>query len=426
MNKIREIGEIGLMGLIRPIRLITLIGLIGLMTSSCCKSHDDVEPEPVQTGTAITFNGAEGEEQSVSQSAAKASREWGMTRAGKPLSDLGIMTFKVWGYKNMGYDIVKNSYDEDASTMQLVFPGYFVNWEDGSDASSTTNSSGWEYVQPDPEQTIKYWDWSAAAYRYYAVTGGLTGTPETYGPSDEYDATSFTIEDVDASPEYSGEPLEFDEDATVLKRAAIPFFSKLWFSNGNPEHYPDKEFGKPVELKFMKPFTRVRFIFIYTYPREGILIESKCFKPTTDYDPDPTLHVGIVRKGTVKITYPLRGTDTQEWFTMTKDPTDPKLLTAFTVDADPEDYSKVYPDDVPEGWYLVLPNNSQGSYTLTVEVNKRERTCTVPQQYMQWLPGYSYTYIFKILEEGGVAIDMVQSAFTPWSDMRITHEVYNW
>ena len=76
--------------------------------------------------------------------------------------------------------------------------------------------------------------------------------------------------------------------ATALKYASTPFFTKLWFSDGNPENYPEQEFGKPVQLEFMKPFARVRFIFIYAYPREGILLENKCFKPTTDYDPDET------------------------------------------------------------------------------------------------------------------------------------------
>ena len=45
---------------------------------------------------------------------------------------------------------------------------------------------------------------------------------------------------------------------------------------------------------------------------------------------------------------------------------------------------------------------------------------------MQWKPGYSYTYIFKITAEGGVEIELVQSAFTPWTDVEMNHDVYNW
>jgi hypothetical protein len=45
---------------------------------------------------------------------------------------------------------------------------------------------------------------------------------------------------------------------------------------------------------------------------------------------------------------------------------------------------------------------------------------------MTWLPGYSYTYIFKITDLGGVEIDLVQAAVINWSEMEGTHTVYNW
>jgi hypothetical protein len=63
---------------------------------------------------------------------------------------------------------------------------------------------------------------------------------------------------------------------------------------------------------------------------------------------------------------------------------------------------------------------------MTVSVNGTQKTAVVPAQYMSWKPGYSYTYIFKITEEGGVVVDLVQTAVTPWTDMTIVHSVYNW
>ena len=409
-------------------KLISLIGLIALISlvTSCRNSREEVEPtqEPEPAGVAITFSGLESEEQEQTAG----------TRAGQPLSSLAT-SFQVWGYKNMTYDSGTGSYDSDPSKMQLVFPGYIVNWYSGSGGSTTTNTNGWEYVaQPTSgeEQTIKYWDFNAKAYRYYAVTGtaaadaaDLAANPSKYlasGATATNGPTTFTFA-ADASPEMKtvGTDEVVDKAATALKYARTPFFTKLWFSDGNPENYPEQEFGKPVQLEFMKPFARVRFIFIYAYPREGTVLGTREFKPTGGSK--------IIRKGTVTITYPLTGTGTRETFTMvpndSDDPLVNKALAAFTEDADPEDYSKVY-TETDEGWYMVLPNTGQGSYKLSVKVNSSTRTCTVPAQYMQWLPGYSYTYIFKILEEGGVAIDKVQSAFTPWSDMRITHEVYNW
>ena len=432
IGHIRHIGHISLIGLIGPISLISLIGLIGL-TTSCRNSREEVEPtqEPEPAGVAITFSGLESDEQE--QTAGVKG-----TRAGLPLSNLGILKFRVWGYKNMSYTGT-GSYESP----QLVFPGYTVNYKDGSAASTTTNTNGWEYVAQqesgDDQQTIKYWDFNANAYRYYAVTGtaaadaeDLKANPSKYLGDDPKLPTTFTFA-ADASPEMKtvGTDEVVDKAATALKYARTPFFTKLWFSDGNPENYPEQEFGKPVQLEFMKPFARVRFIFIYAYPREGILLENKCFKPTTDYDPDPKKHKGIVRKGTVTISYPLSGTYNRVGFeSMTPDATDAKLLEAFTVDADPEDDSKVYPDDVPEGWYLVLPCTSQGSYTLQVTINTKIKTetksCVVPAEYMRWLPGYSYTYIFKINEEGGIEIELVEAAVTPWTELETARTVYNW
>ena len=82
--------------------------------------------------------------------------------------------------------------------------------------------------------------------------------------------------------------------------------------------------------------------------------------------------------------------------------------------------------ETDEGWYMVLPNLTQGSYTLSVKINSADKTCVVPEQYMQWLPGYSYTYIFKVTEEGGVEIGWVEYAMTPWTDMEVSKSVYNW
>ena len=80
----------------------------------------------------------------------------------------------------------------------------------------------------------------------------------------------------------------------------------------------------------------------------------------------------------------------------------------------------------------MVPAFTQDSYTMSVWMNSDNvlqpatRTAVVPAEYMTWLPGYSYTYIFKITEEGGVEIDMVQSAVTPWTELANDHEVYNW
>lgn len=430
-RKVKELmGPMGLIGLIWPIGLmglIRLMGLIGLMgLVSCSSSSEEAmgndSPTPTNTEVAISFSGSESQEEAVSNGgsnrANKTNRAYGTyganrRAAGKSLSE-SATSFTVWGYKNMSEDA------GNYSGLQTVFPGYQVDWHDGSAASTTSNSNGWEYVRSTPtEQTIKYWDWSAKAYRFYAVTGTEDGYTDyaasgTYGES--YETVYFTMT-ADASPIRDGDA---SADAKIAANInETPFFTKLWFSTGNITDYPGKAFGKPVQLEFMQPFAKVRFMFTYAYEAEGIRLKDKSFKPTDDTKM-------IDRKGTFMVIYPLEGTATAEWYTVTPnaEPAKGERLEAFT-----EDY-------IPDGgvdreiWYTVLPIDpsvTQGSYTLSVNVNGSTKTCVVPSAYMQWRPGFSYTYIFKITSQGGVEIDYVQSAFTPWDPRESqNYEVYNW
>ena len=428
----KRMGLMGLIRLIGPMRLMGLMGLISLMGLMGCSGGggDDAPglpptppPTPTVTETAISFSGAESLEQAVNSGGSDgANRAYGTDganrrAAGTPLSEKAT-TFHVWGYKNM----------TDGST-QNVFPGYQVDWSANSAATTTTNSKGWEYVGID-NQTIKYWDWGAAAYRYFAVTGWSGAEPPTppatyeadkaygadgtYGANGAYKAYEISML-ADASPGATAE-------ATAAKMNATPYFSRLWFSTGNQVAYPDKQFGKPVTLEFLKPYARVRFLFKYSTPREGFKLGVPSFKPTVDSKK-------IARKGTVTVHYPTDGAEIKEWYTVEpnsdSDPAVNKALEAFTEDFDPDNDTKVY-NTCDNGWYWVLPNNTQGSYTLTVNVNNSDRSVTVPAQYMQWLPGYSYTYIFKVTEEGGVEIGWVEYAVTPWTDMIVSKSVYNW
>jgi len=431
--------RMGAMGPIGPIRLMGLMGLIGLMGLMGCSGGggDDAPglpptppPTPTVTETAISFSGAESLEQAVNSGGSNGgNRANGTNRraAGTPLSEKAT-TFNVWGYKNMSES------DGNYGGTQQVFPGYRVDWSANSAATTTTNSKGWEYVgitEPEKqEQTIKYWDWGAAAYRYFAVTGWSGAEPPT--PPATYEANK--TYGVYKSSE-TGKPYEIsmladaspgaDAEATAAKRNATPYFSRLWFSTGNQATYPDKQFGKPVTLEFLKPYARVRFLFKYSTPRQGFKLKDQKFRPTSDMSAAEEAKVKIARKGTVTVHYPTGGPEIKEWYTVAVDADKSTRLEAFTEDFDPDNDTKVY-NTCDNGWYWVLPNNTQGSYTLTVTVNNSDRSVTVPAQYMQWLPGYSYTYIFKVTEEGGVEIGWVEYAMTPWTEMEVSKSVYNW
>ena len=426
MGLIGLISLMGHIGLIGRMGLMGLMGLISLGLTACSSGGGDdaVAPAPTPvTEVAISFGGNESQEVAVNNGTnrAGANGAYGAYRraAGAPLSK-SATRFNVWGYKNMAYSA------EVYGATQTVFPAYRVDWHENTAATTTTNSSGWEYILPGTGQSIKFWDWSAKAYRFFAATGwsgALPTPPATYEANKTYGAYKANEANkpyeismlADASPGATAKE-------TADKRNDTPYFSRLWFSTGNQETYPDKLFGKPVTLEFVKPYTRVRFLFIYSYPREGIKLTEKSFKPS-----DGSKH--IARKGIVTVHYPTEGTELKEWYTSVPnsdpDPDVNKALTAFTEDYDPEDDGKVY-TQTDEGWYMVIPNNAQGTYTLSVKVNGKAKTAVVPANYMQWLPGYSYTYVFKITDEGGVEIGWVEYAMTPWKEMEADWTVYNW
>ena len=385
----------------KALKSVCFIGLISLVMHTACSSGGEVAgeeptptpgnpPTPQPTETAITFKSglAEGEE---------VTRSTGLEEA--------TTTFTVWSYKNMSYDDT-NGY----GGLQTVMPGYTVNYGANTAMTTTSNTNDWEYVGMGQDQTIKYWDWSALAYRFFGVANA-DDDDTTYTPNSPNGPYSITFEDV---------------DATTSNLTTLPYFSTLWFSNGNPTTYPDRQFGKSVTLVFVQPYCRVRFMFTFVYPDRGITVTDKHFAPTDDTKK-------IHRRGDVTVSYPLIGTGIRETYTVTpnndNDPAVSKVLDALT-----QNYYEVDDDETDlelitnaRKWYYVLPAFDQGTYTLSIKVNGEDRSAVVPAEYMTWSPGYQYTYIFKITDEGGVELDLVSSAFTDWNEVNSNdHEVYNW
>lgn len=337
---------------------------MGFWVLTGCSSP--VDETPVEDGTAIAF------------SADMSERE--VTRSSTPLEETGITSFKVWAYKNMSYDEGTQTYGD----LQTVMNGFYVRWETNTAATSTTNTHDWEYILTAyPSQTIKYWDFGAKAYRFVAVA------PATANVSFPEDG--------------SGNNLLVRFTADASGETVTPYYSRLWFSDNST-----KPFGKPVTMEFIQPFAKVRFVFKYANPNADPLplLENPDFRPTNPAH-------AIARSGTITLTFPIAGTEKEEsWATSGIG----KTLSSFTT---------VW--ESAEDWYTVLPAVSQGTFTLTVRVDGEERTAVVPEQYMDWQPGYQYTYIFKVNEEGGVELQSVSLGYTDWQgNEEKEHPVYNW
>ncbi|MBP5769925.1 MAG: fimbrillin family protein [Bacteroidaceae bacterium] len=402
--------------------------LAAVLVFAACSGSDHLEPsEPsgpeVKDLMPISFAGGMQEEQAV-------------TRAGLEEVLTGDKTFQVWGYKNDAYS--GGSY----TSYQAVMPNFTVKWSANTAYTTTSNTNDWEYVgqgstpEQQAEQTIKYWDFAANAYRFFGYAlGNATADPATSpavvtvpGGFPTGNSTSSSAEAVTFSA-----AVDASSNATI---AAAPYFSHLWFSDGNAATYPDRQFGQPVVLQFLKPFARVRFLFTFV---EGLNFGREKlghigFGPSENFDNGDANDVLINTAGTVSVTYPLKGTATTEtWAT-----TNATGIKQFDIDfyEVPVSTPQGYPvnsqptswPNTPEMWYTVLPNTTQSSFTARVSVVSDEiKTVVIPAEYMQWKAGFEYTYKFKITETGGITIDVVQVAINDWGNKRFSdHSVFNW
>lgn len=416
---------------------IKYLGLSTLLLLAACSGSDPLEPTPgpgpePEQQTAISFSGTMLDEESMTPNAQAAPA----TRAAQGLEEvLTNKTFQVWGYKN---DAATGN---DYTSYQAVMPEFTVNWGANTAYTTTSNTDDWEYVgqgdtpEKRAEQTIKYWDFGAKAYRFFGYAlGNATASPATSPvavsvPGDFPTGTSSTQSAVTFSS-----AVDASTDATIN---AAPYFSRLWFSNGNAAEYPTRQFGKPVQLEFLKPFARVRFLFTFV---EGLAFGREALKNIRFYPTSPAAGTSptIATAGTVAVSYPLKGTATVESWAVTPGTEASDHIDAFTIDyyETPATVPDGYPvnsqptswPNTPEKWYTVLPAPTQGSYTAEVRVLTEEvKSVVIPAEYMSWKAGYEYTYKFKITEGGELSFDIIQSGINKWTSKGADDLVfYNW
>lgn len=383
--------------------------LAAVLLFAACSSSDPVEPKEAEEKELkpISFASGMQEEQAVTRA----------TRAGLE-TVLDNKTFQVWGYKNDDYSA------PNYTSYQVVIPGYTVNYD--------TNTNSWEYVGVGTNQDIKYWDFAAKAYRFFGYAlGNSTADPAT---------SPATVNVVGGS---SSDEVTFSATVDASSTATItaaPYFSRLWFSNGNAAVYPGKLYGQPVQLQFLKPFARVRFLFTFieglSFGREALKNISFCPADDGNSTNAPT----IATAGTVTVSYPLTGSTTVESWSSTPGTNPGDYIDKFLIDY----YETPDPASIPSGmpanalpttwpntpghWYTVLPTDTQGNYIVSVSAITDEiKTAIVPAEYMRWKAGYEYTYKFKISESGAITIDVIQVAINNWKDGgSSTHIIYNW
>lgn len=342
--------------------------------------------------------------------------------------------FIVWGEKN-------EASGSAATTGNLVFKNYLVDWIDNSAYTTTSNTKGWEYVglkfddgtaspatttystniSPNSgtgEQTIKYWDYGATSYTYTAVSAL---------PSD------ITAGNVKITKTESGSTV-YDKGYSVTLNGSADL-DKLYFaernnitSSANTDRTQKNTYGGNVTFRFHNAATKVRVAMYETVP--GYSVTIKEFKVNDAVDPafsamttskTANFAANFVNNaegtaGSMTVKYVSSGDRVNHptvSFTPTSDAANILNLgtglkediligenkTAATYDKDGKAYTSVFPkEDNAQNLKLKV------SYTLkapitneTIEVT--DKTAEIPAQYLKWKPGYAYTYIFKITDD---------------------------
>lgn len=389
---------------------------ISALALASCSSEDFVGTEGGNdengANKAINFGGETGKitraGQKIEQDAAKA---------------LGSH-FVVFGDKTTG------------STTHTVYDHYDVKWI-GKDAATQSNQKGWEYVGLAPnknsglptgaKQTIKYWDYSASEYNFAAFSlGNLTSTTENdpYEKQVKYDAntesgkvkiskikqnaTEYTIE---GSAEDIAK-LYISDRVTAKREGTTPYI----------------KYQNAVQFNFRALKSQVRMGIFEIIPGYSVkdvkFYSSNTSTPATE---TPSLYATTnsipAGEGKATITFGNNTTDASynkakvAWEALNnKQYIEFKALSlkeAESKEAAGETYigRTASTASLPTEYTTVIPSTGIGALTLKVdytlvstdgsneEIKVTGATATVPSEYTQWQPNYSYTYIFKISDK---------------------------
>lgn len=383
------------------LRIMTLL-LMAITLASCSSSQQDEpitpnpkpDPNPQPELMGISFGGNNDTWQDAPT-----------TRAGKTGLETLFPSFRVWGYKTT---------DASLATSQLVMEGYNVKYTQGSSGASQSNTADWEYVgitNTTTTQTIKYWDYSASSYRFFAYTpddAKINVSIQDAGTASA--TTSFHL------------PFAYNENATAV---SFPYMSELWYSTKDAT---TSQYGKCVTLAFAPVIAKVRFKFAYPDGTTAISIKNITFQDNRFIDNPANADTPLC--GDITISYPLAGTVSSNTPNFVWTSTDPKTENStgslvLTIPYEDKD-DAIHILDNPtlyNKWYYVPPlgNSSyvQGAYTVNAIIDGKNSSATVPAAYMQWKAGFQYTYIFKITEAGtGITFaDMQVEEWLPGTEL---------
>ena len=334
--------------------------------------------------------------------------------------------------------------------LQKVFTNYRL-WNKHSDGTpNTTNSEGWEYVgsQGDSDlgmgkitliqdQSIKYWDNSAADYRFVA---GSPVESFSYTVDAGNNITHVTVTGIDAH--ISANPT--DGEGTALSHSAVYV--------ADPKIVLPANYGQPVQFSFTGQQALVRVgvyetipgysvttINFYAYKADGSDWEDTPGRNIVLNSVDDAAYFAGGTNMTATLTYDwskpnysfaytgAAGTTSRSWYGGAFNSGVPAKVSTTT------DYTKLYGTDKDinpaTAYFPVLPTATAKTptalvikcdYTLTSTdgsgetIKVKGATAAIPAAFAYWEKNHAYTYLFKITDktasEAGVLAPIVFDA----------------
>lgn len=322
---------------------------------------------------------------------------------------------------------------------QAVYTNYRLAYTEGTANKTQSNTAGWEYVgvdnkdyranvtpKVDEAQTIKYWDYSAVAYTFYAATAK---------PDDVKDGKvtiKKTLEDATGTVYTKGYEVTLKDGAD---------WDQLYFADRkvikkstDAEHAKDDVYGGEVNFTFRNALTKVRVAMYEIVPGYNVTIDK--FYYTKDGEATQTTEATDRFRADANNT-PLVTSEAGVKYKVvyySKDEAggqlenQPKMLPNKTGEGAPKTVFEIGDKttlkagttlstiittptyDTNGGKYtLFMPQadndktlNLKLDYTLTSldgskeQIHVKGATATIPAKYLCWRPNYAYTYIFKI------------------------------
>lgn len=356
-----------------------------------------------------------------------------------------------------GNFVVEGIKTVDSSPVE-VFDNYNVNWGENTADKTLSNTSNWEYVGQTligdnktdvHEQTIKYWDFAASQYDFWAYSlggGSATVTSLNHNATLTSEAYIITGSEEDLAKVYISD----------LQTAYNPVKSVSGLDENQSAPF---EMGNEVDLTFRSLVSKVRIGLYETIPGYSVrevqfypssadnatatdnatLFASSEVLPTfknssaqykvyfpnigkanignSDYN---KAHVTVVDEGVSKTSTVTFGTlsygphQDGKWETTGYTAANGNASATWTNiwvqrSAATVTWAKKSGENVNAGDYsIVLPYETGAVLTLKIDyilesidgtgetITVHGATAIVPSQYTQWKPNYAYTYLFKI------------------------------